>query len=115
MSMPLASGPKSPTKKRMVPTPEGESVATWSLIVGLLTSNVTSNDEPACRFGWMRFIFCPYTTTTCGEPVVMFSKCAIPSLSVYGLIRNRIDVLCSEGVVTAQKMIASFRPGVKKD
>jgi len=40
---------------------------------------------------------------------------AIPSLSVYGLIRNRIDVLCSEGVVTAQKMIASFRPGVKKD
>lgn len=40
---------------------------------------------------------------------------AIPSLSVYGLIRNRIDVLCSEGLSTAQQMISSFRPGAKKD
>jgi biopolymer transport protein ExbB len=40
---------------------------------------------------------------------------AIPSLSVYGLIRNRIDVLCSEGLSTAQKLIAGFRPGAKKD
>lgn len=39
---------------------------------------------------------------------------AIPSLSVYGLVRNRIDVLCSEGLVTAQKMIASFRPAAGK-
>ena len=40
---------------------------------------------------------------------------AIPSLTVYGLIRNRIDVLCAEGLVKAQGMIAAFRPGVKKD
>ncbi|MFB3890979.1 MAG: MotA/TolQ/ExbB proton channel family protein [Phycisphaerae bacterium] len=35
---------------------------------------------------------------------------AIPSLTVYGLIRNRIDILCSEGISAAQAMIANFRP-----
>ena len=35
---------------------------------------------------------------------------AIPSLTVYGLIRNRIDILCSEGIGAAQAMIANFRP-----
>lgn len=40
---------------------------------------------------------------------------AIPCLTVYGLIRNRIDVLCSEGMVTAQSMIAAFRPGKKAE
>jgi len=35
---------------------------------------------------------------------------AIPSLTVYGLIRNRIDILCSEGITAAQDMISSFRP-----
>ncbi len=38
---------------------------------------------------------------------------AIPSLTVYGLIRNRIDILCSEGISTAQGMIAAFRPAKK--
>ena len=38
---------------------------------------------------------------------------AIPSLTVYGLLRNRIDVLAGEAVVAAQDMIAIFKPGAK--
>jgi biopolymer transport protein ExbB len=39
---------------------------------------------------------------------------AIPSLTVYGLMRNRIDVLAGEAVVTAQDMVAIFKPGASK-
>jgi len=39
---------------------------------------------------------------------------AIPSLTVYGITRNRIDTLTSEAVVAAQELIASFRPGAKR-
>ena len=39
---------------------------------------------------------------------------AIPSLTVYGLLRNRIDVLAGEAVVTAQDMVAIFKPGASK-
>jgi len=39
---------------------------------------------------------------------------AIPSLTVYGLIRNRIDILCTEGLVTAQSLIMTLRPGKDK-
>ena len=35
---------------------------------------------------------------------------AIPCLTVYGLIRNRIDILCAEGFVTAKNLISAFRP-----
>jgi len=38
---------------------------------------------------------------------------AIPSLTVYGLMRNRIDVLANEAVVTAQDLVAIFKPGAK--
>ena len=38
---------------------------------------------------------------------------AIPSLTVYGLLRNRIDILAGEAVVAAQDMIAIFKPGAK--
>ena len=39
---------------------------------------------------------------------------AIPALSVYGLMRNRIDSLSSEALVAAQELISAFRPGAKK-
>jgi len=39
---------------------------------------------------------------------------AIPSLTVYGLMRNRIDILAGEAVVAAQDMVAIFKPGANK-
>ena len=39
---------------------------------------------------------------------------AIPSLTAYGLMRNRIDVLAGEAVVAAQDMVAIFKPGANK-
>jgi biopolymer transport protein ExbB len=38
---------------------------------------------------------------------------AIPALSVYGVMRNRIDALSSEAIVAAQELVSSFRPGSK--
>jgi biopolymer transport protein ExbB len=38
---------------------------------------------------------------------------AIPSLAVYGTMRNRIDTLTAEAIASAQELIANFRP-VKK-
>jgi len=38
---------------------------------------------------------------------------AIPALSVYSFMRNRIDALSSETVLVAQSMISAFRPGRK--
>jgi len=39
---------------------------------------------------------------------------AIPALAVYAVLRNRIDALSSEAMVTAQEYISTFRPGAKK-
>jgi len=36
---------------------------------------------------------------------------AIPALSVYAFMRNRIDALASEAMVSAQTLISAFRPG----
>ena len=38
---------------------------------------------------------------------------AIPALSVYSVMRNRIDTLTSEVMVISQELISSFRPGRK--
>lgn len=38
---------------------------------------------------------------------------AIPSLGMYGALRNRIDALTSESMVAAQELISTFRPGKK--
>jgi biopolymer transport protein ExbB len=35
---------------------------------------------------------------------------AIPALSIYAVMRNRIDALSSEAMVSAQTLIATFRP-----
>ena len=39
---------------------------------------------------------------------------AIPALTVYAVMRNRIDSLSSEAIALGQATISSFRPGVKK-
>ena len=39
---------------------------------------------------------------------------AIPALAVYAVMRNRIDSLSSEVVMTAQEVISTFRPSAKK-
>ena len=39
---------------------------------------------------------------------------AIPALSAYAWIRNKIDVLTSEGVIMAEELISPFKPGGKK-
>ncbi len=36
---------------------------------------------------------------------------AIPSLSIYGIFRNRIDVLTAECALTAEQLLAVFKPG----
>ncbi len=38
---------------------------------------------------------------------------AVPALSVYAIMRNRIDGLSSEGMLTAQEMISQLRPQKK--
>jgi biopolymer transport protein ExbB len=35
---------------------------------------------------------------------------AIPALTVYGIMRNRIDSLAAEAIVSAQELLAEFRP-----
>ena len=39
---------------------------------------------------------------------------AIPALSVYTILRNRIDALSGEAMLASQNLIANFRPGNKK-
>jgi len=38
---------------------------------------------------------------------------AIPALTVYGIMRNKIDAMSQEAVITAQDLMGSFRPGTK--
>lgn len=40
---------------------------------------------------------------------------AIPALSAYAIIRNKIDALTTEGMVIAEDMISPFKPGGKKE
>ena len=39
---------------------------------------------------------------------------AMPALTAYALIRNRVDALTSEGLIMAEELIRPFRPGSKK-
>jgi biopolymer transport protein ExbB len=39
---------------------------------------------------------------------------AIPALSVYAIMRNRIDALTSEAMMASQELISTFRPTAKK-
>ncbi len=39
---------------------------------------------------------------------------SIPAISVYAILRNRIDALTSEAVMVSQELIATFRPTAKR-
>ena len=39
---------------------------------------------------------------------------AIPALSAYSLIRNKIDAHCAEGTLIVEELIAPFKPGARK-
>lgn len=39
---------------------------------------------------------------------------AMPALAAYALIRNKVDALASEGLITAEELIKPFKPGAKK-
>lgn len=39
---------------------------------------------------------------------------SIPALSVYAIMRNRIDALTSEAILTAQELISTFRPSARR-
>lgn len=39
---------------------------------------------------------------------------SIPALSIYGLFRNRIDVLTAECAVTAEQLLSVFKPGASQ-
>ncbi len=39
---------------------------------------------------------------------------AIPALAVYTVMRNRIDAMSSEAVMTAEELVATFRPAARK-
>lgn len=38
---------------------------------------------------------------------------AIPSMALYGFMRNRVDSLSAETMLSAEELIAAFRPGAK--
>lgn len=40
---------------------------------------------------------------------------AIPALSAYAVIRNKIDAITTEGILIAEDMISPFKPGGKKE
>lgn len=39
---------------------------------------------------------------------------SIPALSIFAIMRNRIDALTSEAILTAQELISTFRPAAKR-
>ncbi len=39
---------------------------------------------------------------------------AIPALSAYSLIRNKVDAQCAEGLLTVEELISPFKPSGKK-
>lgn len=39
---------------------------------------------------------------------------SIPAMSVYAILRNRIDALTSEAILAAQELISTFRPSARK-
>ncbi len=39
---------------------------------------------------------------------------SIPAISIYAILRNRIDALTSEAVMVSQELISTFRPSAKR-
>jgi biopolymer transport protein ExbB len=77
----------------------------WGMIGAFFTIVQLGSPDPAALAG---DIGVALVTTLLGLGV------SIPALSVYAIMRNRIDALTSEAVLTAQELISTFRPARKK-
>ncbi len=76
----------------------------WGMIGAFFTIVETGAPDPAALAG---DIGVALVTTLLGLSV------AIPALAVYAIMRNRIDALTSEAVMTSQELISTFRPTAK--
>ena len=77
----------------------------WGMIGAFFTIKGLGAPDPAALAGDIGIAL---VTTLLGLGV------AILSLSVYAIMRNRIDSLTSEAMLVSQKMISSLRPGAKQ-
>ncbi|MFP3937202.1 MAG: MotA/TolQ/ExbB proton channel family protein [Phycisphaerae bacterium] len=77
----------------------------WGMILAFGTLERTGIPEAGALAGSIKTAL---VTTLLGLAV------AIPSLAVYGTLRNRIDGLSSETMLTCQELLAKFRPGKKQ-
>jgi biopolymer transport protein ExbB len=78
----------------------------WGMILAFFTIvELKGSPDPAALAG---DIGVALVTTLLGLGV------SIPALSVYAIMRNRIDALTSEAVLMAQELISTFRPARKK-
>jgi biopolymer transport protein ExbB len=73
----------------------------WGMIGAFFTIVQTGAPEPAKLAG---DIGVALVTTLLGLAV------SIPALSVYAILRSRIDALTSEAIMTSQELISTFRP-----
>ena len=76
----------------------------WGMIGAFFTIVETGAPDPAALAGDIGIAL---VTTLLGLAV------AIPALSVYAIMRNRIDALTSEAIMTSQELISTFRPTAK--
>ena len=77
----------------------------WGMIGAFFTIVRIGSPDPAALAGDIGIAL---VTTLLGLGV------AIPSLSVYAILRNRIDSLTSEAMLTSQELISTFRPAGKR-
>lgn len=76
----------------------------WGMILAFGTLERTGIPEAGALAGSIKTAL---VTTLLGLSV------AIPSLAVYGTLRNRIDALSSETMLISQELLGMFRPGKK--
>lgn len=77
----------------------------WGMIGAFFTIVEAGSPDPSALAGDIGIAL---VTTLLGLGV------SIPALSVYAIMRNRIDALTSEAVLTAQELISTFRPTAKR-
>ena len=77
----------------------------WGMIGAFFTIVRVGSPDPAALAGDIGIAL---VTTLLGLGV------AIPSLSIYAIMRNRIDSLTSEAMLVSQKLISTLRPGAKR-
>ncbi|MCD4824602.1 MAG: MotA/TolQ/ExbB proton channel family protein [Phycisphaerae bacterium] len=78
----------------------------WGMIGAFFTiANQTGSPNPGELAGDIGIAL---VTTLLGLGV------SIPSLSVYSIMRNRIDAMTSESIMVSQELISNFRPTAKR-